>query len=505
MNKKILYIAISSVVAIAVVGGIVAYCYNQNEVKAVEEKAELKKHQKQNEAAIKKAYNAMFTDGEQKVIKLEIQTKEVNNFKKSTEKLLNKKLKKEYLSRMTSIETFIKVRDEARSYAPDNVLKLDVTEEMIVKLQDKFGKLEVGFQPVIKEIVDLINTQHANIKELEQLMSNFFDGENVKETINRNELDRAKELMNTIPQKEVTEKYTEKIAKVQARMDEQEAVARAALEAERQAAVQAQLAESQRIAAENAKAASSNVIIGNIPMINQKLGVLNGCEGASLLMALQHFGYCTNMSLADIATAMPKSDNPHNGFIHDIFSAEPTNVPHWIAPDALAAFGQTYYSGVQNFTGASPDQLRAEIDKGNPVIFYATYGFYPAKHFVGEVPLNLHVMLLIGYNSYTGSYIVADPWGGIQINVSKSQFENSYNILRFAVVVRGGTPPVAPAPEEPAPTPTPPETPAPETPTPETPTPETPAPETPAPETPEANVPNATSGEKYIDNFLTTD
>lgn len=454
MKKKTLYIIIGAIVVFTIIGGGVGYyVVQQNKIAAKEAQVA---ENKQMMASVKGAYENMFTDKEQKTIKLEIKSKEIKHLRNQAHKLEDKKLRNMYLDRMKSIDKFIKLRDAVRNSMPQDILKSDVNDEVIQPLQAQFNGLEEGFKPVIQPIMDNMNTQYSRIKELEALMNGFFEADVVKETIKREELDRVKALMDEMPQKDIVESYQEKLVQVQARMDEIEERSRQLLEAQRQAAVQAQIAESQRIAEENARAAASNVIIPNIPMINQKLGVLNGCEGASLLMGLQHFGYATGMSLTDIANAMPKSDDPHKGFINDIFSAEPKNVPHWIAPDALAAFGQSYYNGVANFTGASPEQLRAEIDQGNPVIIYATYGFAPEERRFGEVPRNLHVMLLYGYNSYTGSYIVADPWGGITLNVGKAQFENSYNKMRFAVAIRGGVPPVEPTPEpDPIPEPTP--------------------------------------------------
>ena len=53
-----------------------------------------------------------------------------------------------------------------------------------------------------------------------------------------------------------------------------------------------------------------------------------------------------------------------------------------------------------------------ELTKGNPVIIYVTGGELndPVCVEGQEVPVNLHVILLVGYNGITKQVIVKDPW-----------------------------------------------------------------------------------------------
>lgn len=180
----------------------------------------------------------------------------------------------------------------------------------------------------------------------------------------------------------------------------------------------------------------NSVILRGVPRINQKEGVLNGCEVASLLMGLQYKGYHQGMTLKQIAEAVPKTDDPHTGFILDIWDLLPLNQLHWIAPDALSKFGKRYYDGVIDISGASVEDLKREIDNGNPVVVYGTYYFQHPKSWCGEVPTNLHVMLMIGYNKRTGNIILIDPWGGIEIVVSGNMFATQYNLMKYAVAIR---------------------------------------------------------------------
>lgn len=142
--------------------------------------------------------------------------------------------------------------------------------------------------------------------------------------------------------------------------------------------------------------------------------VYNGCEVACLLMALQYKGYLEDVTLQQIAEDVPKSDNPHEGFYLDIFGVEPRNEVHWIAPDALAKFGREYSKNdnVKDITGTEFKNLIKELKKGNPVIIYLTGGnlYDPVwKNDGDEIPVNLHILLLVGYNSKLNKVIIKDP------------------------------------------------------------------------------------------------
>ena len=182
----------------------------------------------------------------------------------------------------------------------------------------------------------------------------------------------------------------------------------------------------------------------NVPYINQNNNkVYNGCEAACLLMGLQYKKYLKGVTLNKIATDMPKSSNAYEGFTYDIFSFEPKNVAHWIAPNALASFGRSYSGNLNviDATGYSIDQLNNEISNNNPVIIYITNNFDAPKNWSGGAPQNLHVVLLSGYNEKTKEQIITDPGGITDSNnikiVSKSKLEKVYNqVGKKAVIIR---------------------------------------------------------------------
>lgn len=180
--------------------------------------------------------------------------------------------------------------------------------------------------------------------------------------------------------------------------------------------------------------AMSYVKIDNIPFISQvENKVYNGCEAASLLMALQYKNVAMDYDLNKFASEMPKSDNPNEGFVNSIFSKEPRNIVHWIAPSALAKYGSNF-SKTTDISASEVENIINYIDNGIPVITYITYNFDKPKNIVNGIPLNLHVVLVIGYNKITENFVIFDPWKG-KIEVEKDKFKNIYDNLKYAVVV----------------------------------------------------------------------
>ena len=184
---------------------------------------------------------------------------------------------------------------------------------------------------------------------------------------------------------------------------------------------------------------NSGIINGtllNAPYINQYQVGDMACEATALLEALHNKGYANNYNIQSFIKTMPISPNgnPNEGFgggyqrvTYGIFQS--------IYPEPLAKWGSRF-GNVQNISGSSPADLQSQLLNGNPVVVYVTmhwaapqYGNY----FWGVGVNNSHVMTLDGYRP--GYYHVEDPAGG-SYWVSASNFENSYNIKRFAVVVK---------------------------------------------------------------------
>lgn len=170
-----------------------------------------------------------------------------------------------------------------------------------------------------------------------------------------------------------------------------------------------------------------------------------GCEGVSLLMALNYKRY-TNVSTKKFLDGLPKSkNNPFLGFASGTPYTNVNGIFQSIFPKPLTAYGKKYNKKVNNAQGYTVSKLKQQLQKGNPAVVYVTLDFAAPKKAkwsmgtAGKVNTvdNMHVVTLIGYNK-TGYYI-ADPnyksakkgkyW------VSKERFEKAYNVLKYAVVV----------------------------------------------------------------------
>lgn len=197
------------------------------------------------------------------------------------------------------------------------------------------------------------------------------------------------------------------------------------------------------------KVSSYSEKVITIPYVNQYAPVYApmGCEGASLLMTLQFKG-STSAGLKAFLENMPMTErNPFTGFASTPFAvvSGTPEIFQSIFPEALTAYGKNYSANVTDISGYTTDQLKAEIDKGNPVVVYVTTRNYETPKWkvydMGEAGMvnmvdNMHVMVLTGYNS-DGSYHVTDPASSRnRYWVTKEKFEASYNALKWAVVVR---------------------------------------------------------------------
>lgn len=168
------------------------------------------------------------------------------------------------------------------------------------------------------------------------------------------------------------------------------------------------------------------------------LGAPTGCEGASLLQALQYKGKLTDWSLTRFLNTIPKSPNgnPNNGFVGSPFE-EKSWVYSAIYPAPLTSWGSKY-GQVANISGSSMDSLLNEVKNGNPVVAWVTINFRPikwGKWSFGTAANNNHAVTLDGYNRFGNQVHVSDPISG-SYWLSRATFENIYNARKYAVVVR---------------------------------------------------------------------
>lgn len=168
------------------------------------------------------------------------------------------------------------------------------------------------------------------------------------------------------------------------------------------------------------------------------LGAPSGCEGASLLQALQYKGKITGWGLNQFLNTIPKSSNgnPNNGFVGSPF-VENSWTYSAIYPAPLTSWGKKY-GNVQDISGSSMNTLLNEVKSGNPIVTWVTVNFQPIRWGqwdFGVAANNNHAVTLDGYNKPSNQVHVSDPISG-SYWMSRTTFENIYNARKYAVAVR---------------------------------------------------------------------
>lgn len=345
-------------------------------------------------------------------------------------------------AKLTVLREFVRLRDKLEAYFVENVLKMEVTAEDVQKMKARLVALPESYAGVLQGRYDEMQQQYEAISALKAAVQGLFTDE--KMTVVRPKLTRAEYVQvvkqaEKLPQREIAKTYDEALAKVDqvlAQREREAAEARQrALEAQRRAA---ELRRKQQ----QEEAAAWKVL--NVPYHSQSLQqIYNGCEAASLLMALQYKGYLKDVDLHKYAEMMPKSEDYNTGFVGSIYDLQPKTYVHWIAPAPLAKFGResSGNANVVDMSGASLADLDKEVAAGNPVVIYVTFLLNPLKEWLNGAPKNLHVVLLTGYNEKTGAQRLTDPWtqsdGGRTYDISRAELEKIYNAVgKRAVVVR---------------------------------------------------------------------
>jgi uncharacterized protein YvpB len=189
-----------------------------------------------------------------------------------------------------------------------------------------------------------------------------------------------------------------------------------------------------------------------VPYISQVYPVSApvGCEATSLLMGLHAKGYATSVGLREFLDDMPKhASNPEKGFVGSPYKADKTKKTRTtILPGALTAWA-VKYGNVANFSGSSPEEIRAELLYGNPVAVYATlwwkkpfYRVYNIEGYYQQMLSNNHVVLACGYDMEKNIYYIADPYNlknpkkDLKYWINGDTFDRIYNERRHAVVVQ---------------------------------------------------------------------
>ncbi len=168
-------------------------------------------------------------------------------------------------------------------------------------------------------------------------------------------------------------------------------------------------------------------------------GAREGCEGASLLMALQMTGHAEEYDYYSFLDEIPYSpdSSPYKGFAGNLW--EDTAEIDAMMPQPVADWGMNYGTAI-NRSGCDVRQLISMLKKGHPVIVWTSIHFQPSEltyYEWGTYKLYNHVMLLIGYDEETRQFKIADPagWNGGIYWVSYETFMGSWDCYRGAVEV----------------------------------------------------------------------
>lgn len=369
---------------------------------------------------------------EHNILKNNIGTTQINTCIKKLEKIDDKQKIKKIKKKCQNAIDYLSLKEIIESYYHNGMVLSSISIENINYLKKLNSQLNQAYQEkIIINIVDIENNYNDIIKVKESIKNLYidFDKKIVKTNINRNHYNESLNLYNKLKQEDIKQQLKPDLDLALKEIEQKEynAYIERIKEQERQREL-----------------INNSWIKLNIPYISQnENNVLNGCEAASLLMALQYKGYLKDVSLPDYAEKMPKSDNPNMGFYLDIYGKEPTNVSHWIAPEPLKNFGISSSGNVNiiNATGYTLDQLGQEIVNNNPVIIYMTSKFKSPTNWNNGAPVNLHVQLLAGYNTITGDVMIIDPWKYQTISsywsLPKKEAETIYNqVGKRAIIIK---------------------------------------------------------------------
>lgn len=414
MSRKTKFIYALSIIPIIIVLTIGIKISNENDYKK-----------------LKKQYYEMFNNKD--IVKKGITQKNLVDFKRSSNKIIgHNNEKKKFIKSIDNTLNYINLNNVIKSETKNNIISSTLNRNKINYLKQENSKLPNNYQNYINNYIIELEIQRNNIDAIEEKINSLYkNDEEFRDDISYEEIENYRLELITLPQQDIVDKNLEIIYAAAIYLNNKEEIER-----------QRQEEETRKLQEE----INNAWVILRTPYISQnKNGILNGCEAAAMLMALNYKGILQGTSLYDYSVNMPKSpnNNAYEGFTHDIFGLDPLTIPHWIAPAPLAEYGRSSsgYGNIIDGTGMSLSQLDQELENGNPVIIYVTAFFNPPKEWVEGAPTNLHVQLLTGYNRITGEHLIIDPWthdnGRTSWTMSREITEARYDAVgRKCVIIR---------------------------------------------------------------------
>ena len=151
----------------------------------------------------------------------------------------------------------------------------------------------------------------------------------------------------------------------------------------------------------------------------------------------------------DFFRRLPKSDNPHRGFLGDV-NLPPGSMPpagYGVYAGPIAANLRSFGLGAQAHQEWSMDGLKAELAAGRPVIVWATYDMqlpgvetWVSSDGVTSVVVKWqHTFIAVGYDdtSDEGDLYLVDAYDGVRKVFSYKAFDLAWDQLgRMAVTVQ---------------------------------------------------------------------
>lgn len=186
-----------------------------------------------------------------------------------------------------------------------------------------------------------------------------------------------------------------------------------------------------------------------VPMIKQNPELPTGCEITSLTMLLRFLGFdADKLVLAD--DYLPKGEYRNSDF-HKVFVGNPRNYSAYgcfapaivkAAKDYIKDMGENDRYSVVDITGCGTDSLYSAVDKGNPVLVWATMDMKAvgkgARWTVKETGENLvwtaneHCLVLTGYDDK--NVYVNDPLKGA-VSYERKLFEKRFGEMYNQAVI----------------------------------------------------------------------
>lgn len=148
-----------------------------------------------------------------------------------------------------------------------------------------------------------------------------------------------------------------------------------------------------------------NEVLIDVPGFHQQaLGMPTGCEIVSFAMVVNKY---TEVCVFDLVEEMPRNYDPLLGFRGDPF----TPGGFTILPPALMEMTERHLGSAVDMTGASIEEVQAQLARSRPVLAWVR----------GMFGFTVHVIVLTGFNEY--GFFYNDSWlGGINEFMTYERF-----------------------------------------------------------------------------------